>query len=62
MSDAHYRLGQIYVRTGERQRAQEQFEMYQKLRAERMAKVDRQEAEIRQFVYTAKNPAPSTNQ
>ena len=62
MSDAHYRLGQIYVHTGEKQRAQEQCEIYQKLRAERMAKVDRQEAEIRQFVYTAKNPAPSANQ
>lgn len=62
LSDAHYRLGQIYVHSGEKQQAQEHFEMYQKLRAERMAKVDRQEAEIRQFVYTAKNPASSANQ
>ena len=62
MSDAHYRLGQIYIHTGEKQKAQEQFEMYQRSRAEHMAEVDRQEAEIRQFVYTAKSSSSSVNQ
>ena len=57
MADAHYRLGQAYVRSGEKQRAQEQFAIYEKLRAEHLAEVDRQRAEIRQFVYTAKNPS-----
>jgi len=61
MADAHYRLGQAYVRTGEKQRAQEQFALYEKLRAQHLAEVDRQRGEIRQFVYTAKNPA-STKQ
>jgi len=58
LGDAHYRLGQAYVRTGDKQRAQEHFEIYQRVRAEHLAQVDKQRAEVRQFVYTAKS-APS---
>jgi tetratricopeptide (TPR) repeat protein len=58
LADAHYRLGQAYVRTGEKERAQEQLQIYQKLRQQHMAELDRQRAEIRQFVYSAKD-APS---
>ena len=58
LADAHYRLGQAYVRTSKKDRAQEQFEVYQKLRAQHLADLDKQRAEIRQFVYAAKdNPA-----
>jgi tetratricopeptide (TPR) repeat protein len=55
LADAYYRLGQAYVRTGEKDRAQEQFQVYQKVRAEHMADLDKQRAEVRQFVYSAKN-------
>jgi tetratricopeptide (TPR) repeat protein len=55
LGDAHYRLGQAYVRTGDKQRAQEHFEIYQRVRAEHLAEIDKQRAEVRQFVYTAKN-------
>jgi tetratricopeptide (TPR) repeat protein len=55
LADAHYRLGQAYVRTGEKQRGQEQLEIYQKLRAQHLADLDKQKAEIRQFVYSAKD-------
>jgi len=55
LADAYYRLGQAYVRTGEKDRAQEQFQIYQKVRTEHMADLDRQRAEVRQFVYSAKN-------
>jgi tetratricopeptide (TPR) repeat protein len=55
LGDAHYRLGQAYVRTGNKQQAQEHFEIYQRVRAEHLAEVDKQRAEVRQFVYTAKN-------
>jgi hypothetical protein len=51
----YYRLGQAYVRTGEKDRAQEQFETYQKIRAQHLAELDKQKAEIRQFVYSAKD-------
>jgi tetratricopeptide (TPR) repeat protein len=55
LPDVYYRLGQAYVRTGEKDRAQEQFETYQRLRAQHLADLDRQKAEIRQFVYSAKD-------
>jgi tetratricopeptide (TPR) repeat protein len=58
LADAHYRLGQAYVRSGEKDRAQQEFEVYQRLRAEHLADLDKQRAEVRQFVYSAKD-APS---
>lgn len=59
LADAHYRLGQAYVRTGDKDRAQQQFQVYQQLRAEHLAEIDKQRADIRQFVYSAKD-GPST--
>jgi predicted Zn-dependent protease len=61
LSDVYYRLGQAYVRTGEKDRAQQQFEAYQRIRAQHLADLDRQKAEIRQFVYSAKD-SPTTRQ
>jgi len=55
LADGYYRLGQAYVRTGEKDHAQEQFQIYQKVRTQRMADLDKQRAEVRQFVYSAKN-------
>ncbi len=54
LADAHYRLGQAYVRTGQKERAQPQLEVYQRLRAEHLAELDKQRAEIRQFVISEK--------
>jgi tetratricopeptide (TPR) repeat protein len=55
LADAYYRLGQAYVRTGQKDRAQEQFQIYQHLREEHLADLDRQRAEIRQFVYSERD-------
>jgi tetratricopeptide (TPR) repeat protein len=55
LADVHYRLGQAYVRIGDKGRAQEQFEIYQRIRAQHLAELDRQRADIRQFVYSAKD-------
>jgi tetratricopeptide (TPR) repeat protein len=55
LADAHYRLGQAYVRTGQKGRAQEQLEVYQRLRTQHLAELDKQKAEIRQFVYSSKD-------
>jgi tetratricopeptide (TPR) repeat protein len=58
LGDAHYRLGQAYVRTGQKGPAQEHIEIYQKLREQHLADIEKQRAEIRQFVYAAKdNPS-----
>ena len=61
LPDIRYRLGQAYVHTGQKDKAQEQFAAYQKLREQHLAEIDRQRAEIRQFVYSAKN-APGVKQ
>lgn len=54
LPDAHYRLAQAYVRTGKKDLAQEQLQIYQKQRARHMAELDKQRADIRQFVYSEK--------
>ena len=55
LSDAHYRLGQAYVHTGEKDRAQEQLQAYQKIREQHLADLEKQRADVRQFVYAAKD-------
>jgi len=57
LADAHYRLGQAYVRTSQKERAQEQFQVYQQLRAQHLADLDKQRADIRQFIYSEKETA-----
>lgn len=55
LSDAHYRLGTDYIHLGQKEKAEQQFAMYQKLRAEHLAEVDKQQADVKQFVYSAKS-------
>jgi tetratricopeptide (TPR) repeat protein len=59
LSDAHYRLGTDYVHVGRKEDAQKEFAIYQKLRAEHLAEVEKERAEVQQFVYSEKGPAPS---
>jgi tetratricopeptide (TPR) repeat protein len=55
LGDVYYRMGQAYVHVGDKERAQEQFQIYQRVRAEHMAELDKQQADVRQFVYSAKD-------
>jgi len=55
LPDAHYRLAQAYVHTRQKDLAQGQFDIYQQLRAQHLAELDKQRAEIRQFVYSEKD-------
>jgi len=55
LSDAHYRLGTDYVHVGQKDRAQQEFAVYQKLRSEHLAELDKERAEVKQFVYSEKN-------
>lgn len=57
LADAHYRLGQDYVHTGQKDQAQKEFALYQKFRAEHMAKMDKERSEVQQFVYAEKSAA-----
>jgi tetratricopeptide (TPR) repeat protein len=58
LSEAHYRLGIDYVHIGQKDKAQAEFATYQTLRAQHMAEVDKEKADVEQFVYSAKT-APS---
>jgi tetratricopeptide (TPR) repeat protein len=59
LPDAHYRLGQDYVHVGQKDQAQQEFAVYQKLRAEHLAEEDKERAEVQQFVYAAKTTSSS---
>ena len=59
LSDAHYRLGTDYVHVGQKENAQKEFAIYQKLRAEHLAEVEKERAEVQQFVYSEKSPGTS---
>jgi tetratricopeptide (TPR) repeat protein len=55
LSDAHYRLGTDYVHVGQRDKAQKEFAIYQELRAQHLAEVDKERAEVKQFVYASRD-------
>jgi tetratricopeptide (TPR) repeat protein len=59
LADAHYRLGQAYVHTSAKEKAQEQLQIYQQLRAKHLADLDKQIADIRQFVYSEREGTPA---
>ena len=59
LPDAHYRLGSDYVHLGDKERAKVEFATYQKLRAEHMAEVDKERADVQQFIVNSK-AVPST--
>src|SRR5262249_20357467 len=54
LPDAHYRLGTDLVHAGQKERAQKEFAVYQTLRAEHLAEVQKEHDEGRQFVYSEK--------
>ncbi|MBS1804203.1 MAG: tetratricopeptide repeat protein [Acidobacteria bacterium] len=54
LPDAHYRLGTDLVHVGQKQKAQKEFALYQNLRAEHLAEVQKEHDEVRQFVYSEK--------
>lgn len=57
LADARYRLGTDYVHVGRKDDAQKEFAVYQKLRADHLAEVDKERAEVQQFVYSEQNAA-----
>jgi tetratricopeptide (TPR) repeat protein len=59
LADAHYRLGQYYVHAGQKDRAQQEFQTFQQLQAHHQADVDKERAEVRQFVYSSNSASAS---
>lgn len=59
LEEAHYRLAQVYRRTGDKLKAQQELEQYQQLSSKTQEELDRQRHEIQQFVYTLRTePQP----
>jgi len=55
LPDAHYRLAQALVRTKDKQRAEEQFALYERLHRRQVADTEKRRSEIKQFMFTLKN-------
>ena len=55
LPDAHYRLGTDYVHVGQKDRAQKEFAIYEKLRTQHMAERDKETSAVQQFVYSSKD-------
>jgi tetratricopeptide (TPR) repeat protein len=53
LPDAHYRLGQYYVHAGQKNQAQQEFQIFQQLQTHHLDEVDKERAEVRQFVYSS---------
>jgi tetratricopeptide (TPR) repeat protein len=58
LSDAHYRLATNLVHTGQKESAQKEFALYQNLRAEHLAEVQKEHEDVRQFVYAEQTANP----
>ncbi len=56
MEEAHYRLAQAYRRVGKTEEAKEELRLYDQCAKESAQRVERERHEIRQFVYTLRNP------
>ncbi len=55
LEEAHYRLAQAYRQTGQKLKAQEEFEVYDQISKRKAADAERERHEIRQFVYTLRD-------
>ena len=60
LEEAHYRLAQVYRRTGEKEKAQEQIALYEKYSKENTQQVERDRSEIQQFVFALRDAAPES--
>jgi tetratricopeptide (TPR) repeat protein len=61
LEEAHYRLAQAYRRAGETEKAKDELRKYNELSKQFALQIDRERREIRQFVYTLRDPQPPQN-
>jgi len=55
LSDAHYRLGVAYERTGDQDKAREQFQLHDTIASRQAAEVQRQREAVKQFLVVLPN-------
>jgi tetratricopeptide (TPR) repeat protein len=56
LEEAHYRLAQVYKRTGDKLKADEELQRYNQISKSKDEEVERERRESRQFVYTLRSP------
>ena len=59
LPDAHYRLGTDYVHVGQKDLARKEFDIYEKLRSQHLAEMDKETSAVQQFVYSSKDVHPT---
>lgn len=57
--EAHYRLAQVYRRTGEADKASKEIEMFKQMSEQKKKEAERERHEIQQFVYTLRGQNPA---
>jgi tetratricopeptide (TPR) repeat protein len=62
LGEAHYRLGIAYDRLGQREKAQQEFQLHDEIEKRQAAAVERERREIKQFVVVQGQPATSVVQ
>jgi tetratricopeptide (TPR) repeat protein len=55
LSDAHYRLGVVYQRTGEQDKARDQFQLHDAIAGKQAAEIQRQREAVKQFLVVLPN-------
>jgi len=60
LEEAHYRLSQVYRRTGEGLKAQQELQLYEQIKKEIADEVELQRREIQQFVYRLRDQTPAS--
>jgi len=60
VAQAHYRLAQAYLRTGDKTRAQEELELHEQLAKKTKEDAERERREIQEFVITLRKQNPAT--
>src|SRR5262249_32034635 len=58
LEEAHYRLAQVYTRTGQKEKAQQEFAVHDRLAKESTAQAERERREVQQFVIELRKPVP----
>jgi tetratricopeptide (TPR) repeat protein len=57
LEEAHYRLAQAYKRTGEKEKAEQEVQLFNEISRKKDEDAERERRESRQFVYTLREPA-----
>jgi len=60
LPDAHYRLAQAYMRSGEQSKARAEMQLYDQLANDKAQQEERERSHMQQFVYTLRTPTSSS--